>query len=122
LVRSEHSQLRAISLISFDFADFAESVHPSWYLTGRPKGCVLPNEYFLCAGHWYANVGDLIALHEGTERMLTPLPVFHMNATAYSAMAMVMTGGCLIALDRFHRGAGGRASSRAAPLSCTTSA
>ena len=34
--------------------------------------------------------------------MLTPLPVFHMNAMAYSAMAMVTTGGCLIALDRFH--------------------
>ena len=70
--------------------------------TGRPKGCVLPNEYFLYAGHWYANIGGLIALNEGTERMLTPLPVFHMNAMAYSAMAMVTTGGCLIVLDRFH--------------------
>ena len=70
--------------------------------TGRPKGCVLPNEYFLYAGHWYANIGGLIALNEGAERMLTPLPVFHMNAMAYSAMAMVTTGGCLIALDRFH--------------------
>jgi acyl-CoA synthetase (AMP-forming)/AMP-acid ligase II len=70
--------------------------------TGRPKGCVLPNEYFLYAGYWYANVGGLIALNEGSERMLTPLPVFHMNAMAYSAMAMVTTGGCLVALDRFH--------------------
>ena len=70
--------------------------------TGRPKGCVLPNEYFLYAGYWYANAGGLIAMNEGTERMLTPLPVFHMNAMAYSAMAMVTTGGCLIALDRFH--------------------
>jgi acyl-CoA synthetase (AMP-forming)/AMP-acid ligase II len=70
--------------------------------TGRPKGCVLPNEYFLYAGHWYATVGGLISLQPGAERMLTPLPVFHMNAMAYSAMAMVMTGGCLIALDRFH--------------------
>jgi acyl-CoA synthetase (AMP-forming)/AMP-acid ligase II len=70
--------------------------------TGRPKGCVLPNEYFLYAGHWYATIGGLIALNEGSERMLTPLPVFHMNAMAYSAMAMVTTGGCLIALDRFH--------------------
>jgi len=70
--------------------------------TGRPKGCVLPNEYFLYAGYWYANVGGLIALNDGSERMLTPLPVFHMNAMAYSAMAMVTTGGCLIALDRFH--------------------
>ena len=70
--------------------------------TGRPKGCVLPNEYFLYAGHWYATVGDLIPLNEGTERMLTPLPLFHMNAMAYSTMAMVTTGGCLIVLDRFH--------------------
>jgi acyl-CoA synthetase (AMP-forming)/AMP-acid ligase II len=70
--------------------------------TGQPKGCVLPNEYFLYAGHWYANIGGLIAMRQGCERMLTPLPIFHMNAMAYSAMSMVMTGGCLIALDRFH--------------------
>ena len=70
--------------------------------TGRPKGCVLPNEYFLYAGYWYAHIGGLIALHDGTERMLTPLPVFHMNAMAYSAMAMMTTGGCLTVLDRFH--------------------
>ncbi len=34
--------------------------------------------------------------------MITPLPVFHMNAMAYSFMAMVTVGGCLIVLDRFH--------------------
>lgn len=70
--------------------------------TGRPKGCILPNRYFLHAGAWYAGIGGLAALHAGTERMLTPLPLVHMNAMAYSAMAMVLTGGCLIALDRFH--------------------
>jgi acyl-CoA synthetase (AMP-forming)/AMP-acid ligase II len=70
--------------------------------SGRPKACVLANEYFLYAGHWYANAGGMIALTAGVERMLTPLPVYHMNAMAYSAMAMVATGGCLIALDRFH--------------------
>ncbi len=41
-------------------------------------------------------------MRSGVERMLTPLPLFHMNALAYSAMAMLMTGGCLIPLDRFH--------------------
>ena len=70
--------------------------------TGRPKGCILPNRYFLHAGHWYANIGGEAQLHIGTERMLTPLPLVHMNAMAYSAMAMVLTGGCLIVLDRFH--------------------
>jgi acyl-CoA synthetase (AMP-forming)/AMP-acid ligase II len=70
--------------------------------TGRPKGCVLPNEYFMVAGAWYAGLTGLGTMRPGVERMLTPLPLFHMNALAYSAMAMLMTGGCLIPLDRFH--------------------
>ncbi|MFQ0812599.1 ATP-dependent acyl-CoA ligase [Brucella anthropi] len=70
--------------------------------TGRPKGCVLTNEYFLYSGEWYRDVGGLISLKSEGERMLTPLPVFHMNAMAVSVMAMVTVGGCLIMLDRFH--------------------
>ncbi|MCY6379433.1 AMP-binding protein [Hoeflea prorocentri] len=70
--------------------------------TGNPKGCVLPNAYFLLAGNWYASVGGLAALSTDGERMITPLPVFHMNAMAYSFMAMIAVGGCLIVLDRFH--------------------
>ena len=27
--------------------------------TGRPKGCVLSNDYYLRAGHWYATIGGL---------------------------------------------------------------
>ncbi len=72
--------------------------------TGRPKGCVLSNDYFLRAGRWYATIGGLCTLHAGRERLITPLPLTHMNAMAYSAMAMVMTGGCLVQLDRFHPG------------------
>lgn len=70
--------------------------------TGQPKGCILHNRYFLQAGAWYAGIGGLARLHVGVERMLTPLPLVHMNAMAYSTMAMVLTGGCLILLDRFH--------------------
>ncbi len=70
--------------------------------TGRPKGCMLPNRYYLHAGRWYAGVGGRATLRPGQERMLTPLPLVHMNAMAYSAMAMMLTGGCLIVLDRFH--------------------
>ncbi len=72
--------------------------------TGQPKGCVLSNDYYLLAGEWYAGIGGLCTLHEGRERMVTPLPLTHMNAMAYSAMATVMTGGCLVQLDRFHPG------------------
>ena len=70
--------------------------------TGRPKGCVLTNTYFLNSGDWYLTVGGMITLAPGIERMLTPLPLFHMNAMATSTMAMLMSGGCLIVLDRFH--------------------
>jgi acyl-CoA synthetase (AMP-forming)/AMP-acid ligase II len=72
--------------------------------TGRPKGCMLPNRYFLHAGAWYAGIGGLAQLRTGEERMLTPLPLVHMNAMAYSTMAMLLTGGCLVPLDRFHPG------------------
>lgn len=70
--------------------------------TGSPKGCILTNTYFLEAGRWYAEAGGLCALNTDGERMITPLPVFHMNAMAYSFMAMVAVGGCLTVLDRFH--------------------
>ncbi|MEE9333343.1 MAG: AMP-binding protein [Granulosicoccaceae bacterium] len=70
--------------------------------TGKPKGCVLSNTYFLLAGSWYAEVGGIATLQNDDERMITPLPIFHMNAMAYSFMAMVTVGGCLTVLDRFH--------------------
>jgi acyl-CoA synthetase (AMP-forming)/AMP-acid ligase II len=70
--------------------------------TGRPKGCVLPNEYYLHAGQWYDTIGGLCTLRHGEERLLTPLPMVHMNAMAYSTMAMIVSGGCIVPLDRFH--------------------
>lgn len=70
--------------------------------TGQPKGCILSNAYFLMAGRWYADLGGLAQLSQDGERMITPLPVFHMNAMAYSFMAMLTVGGCLTVLDRFH--------------------
>lgn len=75
--------------------------------TGLPKGCVLNNEYFDYAGDWYATIGGLAHLEPGKERMLTPLPLFHMNALATSTMAIIKTGGCIIVLDRFHPVVGG---------------
>jgi acyl-CoA synthetase (AMP-forming)/AMP-acid ligase II len=70
--------------------------------TGQPKGCILSNNYFLRCGHWYTDIGGLCALRPGADRLITPLPMTHVNALAYSTLAMVMTGGCIIPLDRFH--------------------
>src|ERR1700761_3047940 len=70
--------------------------------TGRPKGCVLTNEYYLWAGMWYVGLGGACQLSDAQERLLTPLPMTHMNAMAFSTLVMILTGGCIIPLDRFH--------------------
>jgi acyl-CoA synthetase (AMP-forming)/AMP-acid ligase II len=70
--------------------------------TGKPKGCVLSNDYFLRCGRWYTQIGGLCTLRPGHDRLITPLPMTHMNAMACSTLGMVMTGGCIIPLDRFH--------------------
>lgn len=72
--------------------------------TGRPKGCRLSNAYFLNCGHWYCNVGGLCEVRPGRERVITPLPLSHMNAMAVSSMMAVISGGCIVQLDRFHPG------------------
>jgi acyl-CoA synthetase (AMP-forming)/AMP-acid ligase II len=70
--------------------------------TGKPKGCLLSNFYFLNVGQRYVDEGGLCALRFGEERLITPLPLFHMNALAVSTTAMILTAGCVVQLDRFH--------------------
>ena len=70
--------------------------------TGRPKGCILTNRYFLNAGRWYREAGGLMALEEGCERLLNPLPLHHANALAVGSMAMLSAAGCIVMADRFH--------------------
>lgn len=70
--------------------------------TGRPKGCILTNDYYLTAGAWYRDLGGMIDIRPGQERLYNPLPLFHMNAGVVSLGCMTMTGGCLIIPDRFH--------------------
>jgi acyl-CoA synthetase (AMP-forming)/AMP-acid ligase II len=70
--------------------------------TGRPKGCILSNAYFLRAGEWYAALDGVCAIRPDVERVITPLPLNHMNAMAFSTMVVLVAGGCLVQLDRFH--------------------
>jgi acyl-CoA synthetase (AMP-forming)/AMP-acid ligase II len=72
--------------------------------TGRPKGCLLSNAYFLNIGRRYLDEGGLCEVRQGAERLLTPLPLFHMNALAVSTTAMILAAGCVVQLDRFHPG------------------
>ena len=70
--------------------------------TGRPKGCRLANGYFLRAGEWYLGLHDLAEVVPDVDRFITPLPLSHMNALAFSSMAAILSGGCIVQLDRFH--------------------
>lgn len=70
--------------------------------TGTPKGCILSNGYFTRIGEFYTQLGGRCTFRPGEERILTPLPVTHMNALACSFMAAMASGACLIQLDRFH--------------------
>jgi acyl-CoA synthetase (AMP-forming)/AMP-acid ligase II len=65
---------------------------------------MLSNRYFLDAGRWYAGLGHLCTVRPDAERVITPLPLTHMNAMAFSTMVVLTAGGCLVQLDRFHPG------------------
>ncbi|MEX2220819.1 MAG: AMP-binding protein [Candidatus Rokuibacteriota bacterium] len=69
--------------------------------TGRPKGCVLSNFYYLNAGAWYRDLGGRLAIEPGRERFLNPLPLFHMNCQAVTATCAILTANCLILPERF---------------------
>jgi len=70
--------------------------------SGPPKGCVLTNEYVLTAGAWYRDLGGALSLRPAQERLLNPLPVFHMNCGMTSIATMCLTDNCLVLPDRFH--------------------
>jgi acyl-coenzyme A synthetase/AMP-(fatty) acid ligase len=69
--------------------------------TGKPKGCMLSNEYFLALGTWYTTLTGICNLDKN-DRLLTALPPNHMNALCTSFPAMMLCGGCVIQVDRFH--------------------
>ncbi|MGV6876170.1 AMP-binding protein [Pseudochelatococcus sp. B33] len=69
--------------------------------TGKPKGCILSNRYFIQLSEWYVTQGGIASLTPGEEVVLTPLPMFHMNALGCSAVGMMRIGGAVVPLDRF---------------------
>ena len=71
--------------------------------TGRPKGCLLANELLPARRRVVRRrSASLCEVRPDVERIITPLPLSHMNAMAFSTMAVLLSGGCLVQLDRFH--------------------
>ena len=70
--------------------------------TGKPKGCMLSNNYFMTLADWYVSQGGIADMGDNSEVALTPLPMFHMNALGCTALGMIVKGGAIVPLDRFH--------------------
>jgi acyl-CoA synthetase (AMP-forming)/AMP-acid ligase II len=69
--------------------------------TSKPKGCLISNFSCLESGRSYVEVGGLLKLEFGKERLYVPLPSFHMNVTVLALNAMLRVQGCLVTTDRF---------------------
>lgn len=69
--------------------------------TGRPKGCILTNLYYLTAGSEYAAIGGMIDIRPGQERFYNPLPLYHMNHQAVTLTCALLTANCLVLPERF---------------------
>ncbi|MBX6377894.1 MAG: ATP-dependent acyl-CoA ligase, partial [Clostridia bacterium] len=66
--------------------------------TGHPKGCVEPQSYYVVNPQlWYRHLGL-----NRDDRLLTPLPLFHMNPQILSTMSAILLGASLVLVDRFH--------------------
>ncbi|MHA1537732.1 MAG: AMP-binding protein [Alphaproteobacteria bacterium] len=72
--------------------------------TGRPKGCIATNDYFLKSAQCYLEETrkGIVAISVASERLLNPLPLYHMNSGILSFTAMVLSHNCHIQPDRFH--------------------
>ena len=72
--------------------------------TGRPKGCLVTNDYWLSAGEWALAIAEesgLFTIEPGRDRLFNPLPVFHVHAGVVALMPMLLSRGCLIRPEHF---------------------
>src|SRR5262249_10193901 len=69
--------------------------------TGRPKGCILSNFYFLNSARNYLGLGGLVQFPHRHVRVYNPLPLFHMTPLATTARAAILPANTLVLPERF---------------------
>jgi crotonobetaine/carnitine-CoA ligase len=65
--------------------------------TGNPKGCVEQHSYYLYAGEVYSKMFQFST----NERILNPLPFYHMNPQILTTMGTMIVGASMVMVDRF---------------------
>ncbi|MDF3885705.1 class I adenylate-forming enzyme family protein [Cupriavidus basilensis] len=79
-----------------DPADVAAYIHTSG-TTGLPKFCALSHGYFIRLGRCIADSHGL----SHYDRVLSPLPMFHINPMGYGVVGSLTARASLLSMDRF---------------------
>ncbi len=69
--------------------------------TGKPKGCVLTNVYLQEAAAYNASLTGAIEIARGAERLMNPLPLYHMNSMVSTLGVSMLRGACFVLPGRF---------------------
>jgi acyl-CoA synthetase (AMP-forming)/AMP-acid ligase II len=69
--------------------------------TGRPKGCILTNRSMMATARFYSGGGGVNTFTLGQDRLLNPLPLYHLAGLCLTSLGMMIGGNCVIVLDRF---------------------
>lgn len=69
--------------------------------TGKPKGCIITNRSLMASARFYAGMGGSITYTMGQDRLINPLPLYHMGGFGLICLGMMIGGNCIILLERF---------------------
>jgi crotonobetaine/carnitine-CoA ligase len=69
--------------------------------TGKPKGCMLDNTYLQESAAYNTRLPEQLAYGIGSERMMNPLPLYHINAMVNTLGCAIITGSCYVMPGRF---------------------
>ncbi|MEM7547727.1 MAG: AMP-binding protein [Pseudomonadota bacterium] len=69
--------------------------------TGRPKGCIISHEAELMYGASYLLIPPPLRLRTGEDRVLNPLPLFHVNAGIITFFGVMLAGAAQVVPERF---------------------
>ena len=93
---SGRANARTMPGVAADRFDIASYMHTSG-TTGLPKFCAQTHEYF----HRLASAMATALALTPSDRVLAPLPLFHINPTGYGVITALLTGADALTMSRF---------------------